>query len=156
MTRQVVEIGPWRVEVDATATRSVYRQITEGAEACTCDHCQSFANHRDEIYSPPVRELLARLGIDYRREDEVWYASLPDDHDCVGGHQFVGRMLDGPSVPDQGEMKFVPVDEGFAVLVRPQTRTPLRKPMAKAFDDGQDLVELSFLTTRHNFDPAVR
>jgi hypothetical protein len=70
---QRVEFGIYCVLCDVEATRQAYEQIAEGApEACCCLACRNFVAVREQVYPAGFRALLRRLGIDYRREAEIY------------------------------------------------------------------------------------
>ena len=69
-----LEIGPWTISYDPQATRLAYAGVPLGGpEACGCDTCSNFSAARHYVYTPTVRTLLKRLGIDHRREAEVYH-----------------------------------------------------------------------------------
>jgi hypothetical protein len=80
------------------------------------------------VYPQAYRELLARLGADAVREDEVMhYARLPEGHSYGGWVHVVGELLAGPDayVPSQTgngfEVKLEPLGAGFSVGVSRHT-----------------------------------
>src|SRR6266581_3667101 len=65
--------GRWQGRCDLEATRKAYAQFsTAGPEQCGCGDCRNFIAARDQIHTPDVTQLLEKLGIDHRREVEVY------------------------------------------------------------------------------------
>lgn len=68
--------GRWRVQYDPEATRRAYAEIEQGGvDNCECLYCRNFASAREQLFSPSMLELFDMLGIDYRKDAEVWEAS---------------------------------------------------------------------------------
>lgn len=148
MKAAVIEIRykSWLVRCDPEATRTAYAWIERGApENCGCDHCLNFIAAREQSYPPEVRDLLTRLGIDHRREAEVYYlARLPNGlHQYGGWFHFVGSY-EGPDAWEADasggrRLRLVPVDGRFALGF---SRDVLLAP--ESLKD-QPLVQLEFL-----------
>ncbi len=80
---------------DPEATRCAYEAIKSGAsEECGCDECRNFATARGHAYSSDFLLLLRRLGIDFRREAEVyWQGPAGAGRHLYGGwFHFVGSL----------------------------------------------------------------
>jgi len=113
---EVIRFRKWELESDTESTRRAYSAVTGGAESCSEEVCQNFAQARREAYPPEALALFKALGIDFRKEAEtfhnmrvsrdmvqVWRAagrpttdSLVGLHHHAGWFHFVGRVLDGP------------------------------------------------------------
>jgi hypothetical protein len=100
----VIEIRykDWLLRCDAETTRAAYARIENGApERCGCDHCLNFIaqrDQRDQSYPRGVLDLLASLGIDYRREAEVHHlARLPSG--------IVASTADGSTSPGPSRVR---------------------------------------------------
>ncbi len=106
-----LEVGRWVIRCDAEATRRAYRAVPHGApEDCGCDECRNFAAARHLIYTPEVLALLDRIGIDHRKEAEIYYnAPLGAGVHYYGGwFHFVGAI-------ESGEEAWMPDGEGSGV-----------------------------------------
>lgn len=92
---ETLHIKPYIVKYDEKATRQAYSQIDIGdPERCGCQHCLNFAAARDKVYPMEVLSLFDKIGIDYRKESEVYHLNKikPGWH-CYGGwFHFVGRL----------------------------------------------------------------
>src|SRR5438046_2583462 len=77
----------WRLACDSLATRQAYSQIEMGdPEACGCCYCRNFILARDQVYPNEVLDLLHELGVDSRREREVYHmCRLPNGLHYYGG-----------------------------------------------------------------------
>ena len=150
----VLNIGPWTVEVDRQLTAAIYAQVASGAEDCPCDHCQDWAAQREELYPPPVRELLASLGIDYRREAQLMdLDSTPESHLCQAWFHFIGRIVSGPMpqrrargvtrIPDPS-----PITDDWGVIA--MAAGDLMKPaFESAYEAGSPIASLHVHTSGH-------
>lgn len=132
-----IDFGPWTLLARPEQTRAAFARMGRGgAEECTCLPCRNFAAARERIYPPAVRELFARLGVDYRKEAEaVHHGRLDDGRHLYGGWlHCVGTLVSGPDVrvptgPGTSTFSFEPFGEAFgmgisrnAVLVEPELR----------------------------------
>jgi len=148
MKAAVIEIRykSWLLRCDPETTRAGYARIEQGApERCGCDHCLNFIARREQSYPPEVLDLLTRLGIDHRREAEVYHlARLPNGlHQYGGWFHFVGTF-EGPGAWEadasgKRRPRLVPVDGHFSLALRRDAQLapePLK---------DQPLVQLDFL-----------
>jgi len=85
-----IVVYPWKVSYEYEATRNLYSG-TEGGEAdrCECAYCRRFRNVRDEVYPQNVRTILERMGIDYRKESEVYQICEVEGRKHLYGGSFV-------------------------------------------------------------------
>jgi hypothetical protein len=89
----------WKFNVDVEATREAYRKIERGsAEECGCQKCLNFVASRKKIYPEEVLILYDRLGVDFRKEVEVYHDGVSETglHFYSGWFHFVGH-LESPS-----------------------------------------------------------
>ncbi len=91
-----VKLGDQEIEFDREATAAAYRQVDSGdAKRCGCTGCRNFIAQRDRAFPEQFLKLLDQLGIDWRKEGEV-YECGPDAtgrHIYGGWFYFVGRMV---------------------------------------------------------------
>jgi hypothetical protein len=90
-----MNIKHWIVKYDKIATRLAYSQIDVGIpESCPCEYCPNFVAVRDEVHPIEVLKMLEKIGIDYRKESEVFFCNKEDDGKlCYAGELcFVGSV----------------------------------------------------------------
>jgi hypothetical protein len=103
------EIAGTSVFVEPETTRNIYARIAcGGADTCNCLPCRNYRLVREAAYPPEFRALLAELGVDYRKELEVYFG-VPlanGSHIYEGWFCFVGKSY-GLAMPAFGnEMDF--------------------------------------------------
>lgn len=94
----MVKYRDWEFEVDRELTQQTYSTVLmSGAESCICQDCENYVAFRDRIFPDEVIELFENLGIDYRKEVEVFsLESLPNGlHYIAGWFHFKGQILKG-------------------------------------------------------------
>src|SRR4051812_22566967 len=90
--------GRWHISYDPDATRGAHNAVALGSsEECGCCHCLNFIETRAHVYPPEVLRLFDRLGIDFRKEVEVYQlARLDSGLQLYGGFfHFVGSIDTG-------------------------------------------------------------
>jgi hypothetical protein len=104
---EVLTISRWLIEFDSNLTRDCYSKINIiAAKKCDCIYCRNFyevLNHRPGEFLPPeVMDLFEKLGIDYRKEANVYFLNKERNGlYCYGGeYYFIGNILNGPVSPD--------------------------------------------------------
>ena len=93
-----ISVGRWVIEYDRHATAAAYARVMHGApERCGCAPCRNFAAARLQAYPADAAQLLAELGIDHRKEAEVYHqARLAGGLHAYGGwFHLVGRIVSG-------------------------------------------------------------
>lgn len=122
----------WLFECDPGSTRTAYQQIAHGgAEECGCTGCQNFLAQRDDVFPEEVLKLFAELGVDCRRDAEIYLqAKLESGSHLYGGwFHFIGKIEKQPLGPAQ-------ISEGFTIDF-----LPARHLAAPSFAD-QPLVQV--------------
>jgi hypothetical protein len=132
-----IEYGNWIIEVDAEATRDVFRQIPQGGpEECGCAYCRNFIVCRENVYPQAFRDFLEMVGSDYRKESEVYqFCKLPDGrHDYGGCFHFIG------------EVSKIVKEEDEPLISTPdfECRIWNGRSLAHRFFEGKPLVEVNF------------
>ncbi len=95
---QKLEFRRWVISYDPEATRRAYEAISFGSpEQCGCTDCRNFAAAREVIYTRGVLSVLDRLGIDQRKEAEIYYGGPIGGgrHVYAGWFHFVGSIESG-------------------------------------------------------------
>jgi hypothetical protein len=100
-----------------------YAEMERSApEECGCTPCLNWVAAREETYPDEARHLLDRLGIDFRREAEVYHNARLDTglHSYGAWYHFVGSIAEGgdafvSTAPDghAGTFDLEPVVETF-------------------------------------------
>ena len=128
-------VGMWEFTNDRTATIDAYARIERGGSAtCSCNGSRNFVAARDNVYPSEFIALLNTLGIDSRKDGEVYHNAQrsPDRHDYGGWFRFVGTL------EKTGDFPVVSMGQGFSAW--------LRKKAAPALPglDGLPLLEVEF------------
>jgi hypothetical protein len=113
--------GMWEFTNDRTATIDAYARIERGgSDTCSRNGCRNFVAARDNVFPSEFIALLNSLGIDSRKDGEVYHnAQLsPGRHDYGGWFHFVGTL------EKTGDFPVVPMDKdsrlGFERKRRPR------------------------------------
>jgi hypothetical protein len=97
----LIYVGDLLLDVDVESTRAGYLEVTQsGAQTCTCLNCANFLAAREEYFPAALRELLAELGIDWRKEAEVFdLRGGPVDGRLLysGWFHTFGTVVEGPA-----------------------------------------------------------
>lgn len=68
-----IHFRDWILTVDREVTASTYAAVANGSsEDCKCDECINYLANRSNAFPEEIKLLFDRLGIDYRKESEVW------------------------------------------------------------------------------------
>jgi hypothetical protein len=127
--------GSWVYSCDLDATASAYAAANDGgSETCTCNGCRNFRAARERVYPRDFLDLLRTLGVDPRKDGEVYHVGrrVPGKHYYGGWFHFVG------SLDDTGDFPPVTFGEGF--------RAWLCRAHAPCLSElkGKNLVQLEF------------
>ncbi len=114
-----LEFGRSILSYDSEATRRAYGAVTSGApEECGCTDCRNFAAARGSIYTAEVLDILDRLGVDHRKEAEIYYGGpIGGGRHVYGGwFHFVGSVESGEDAWAPGGMLRVEhCDDSFEI-----------------------------------------
>ena len=94
----IVNIGRWNLRCDREGTRAAHAGVTQGSpESCGCEHCLNFAAVRNQAYPSEVLAIFEQLGIDPRKEAEIWYTHRDESglHHYGGFFHFIGSIESG-------------------------------------------------------------
>ena len=95
---QLITIGRWSIRCDPETTRGAFLRVSKGSpESCGCGDCLNFAAARDRAYPSQVLAIFEQLGIDSRKESEVWHTHRDESglHHYGGFFHFVGAIESG-------------------------------------------------------------
>jgi hypothetical protein len=127
--------GEWEFNCDRQATADAYAGATRGdSERCSCNGCRNFVAARSQVFPKAFIEFLDSLGIDSRKDGEVYHnAQLPSGlHDYGGWFHFVGTLN------KTGDFPMIELAPGFSVWLCKSSAPPL------AALAGLPLVEVQF------------
>jgi len=116
--KSLVRFRKWTFSVDKAETAKVYAATTVSeAVRCGCDNCLNFEVARELAFPLEVRELFLELGVDYRREGEVFiWQSFPDGRQHYGGwFHFRGTIVTGPSLTQLGPLNLESLTDSFKI-----------------------------------------
>jgi hypothetical protein len=138
----LVSYKKWVLQVDREATREAYAATPSGgSDECGCLYCQNFAAAREHLYPEEFLALLEQLGIDYRKEVEVWEASAPNARIrfCSGWFHFVGKIL---STDNRETPRRVTLAQTHTKLLEGQE--PIGGNFALGFSNRRDVISDAF------------
>ena len=91
----MTSFGQWEYSANRDATILAYARAERGgAETCNCASCRNFRVARDCVLPVGFVALLDQLGIDLRKDAEVYQIArvAPGRHDYGGWYHFVGTL----------------------------------------------------------------
>ncbi len=148
MTKKIVKYKEWTFEVDYKRTKEIYDKIEFGSpEVCGCNHCKNFAANRERIYPDEIKDLLSKIGIDYKKESEIYHMARLDNglHLYGGWFHFKGKIIEGKDckieLPDGGwTWDSVNVKDGFSIAF-------MKGSALSYFDKNEkdDLIQIEFI-----------
>ena len=74
---QTIQYKNWSFEVDVARNKAVYQRETEGStDRCSCLYCRNFLAQKEQLYPQIIQTFLTSIGIDYKKEAEVYHLCL--------------------------------------------------------------------------------
>jgi hypothetical protein len=91
-----LKVGDQRIRYDQERTLRAYHLIERGgAEECGCNFCRNFIAQRSSAYPKSILNLLEKLGIDFRKEGEIYEIYTMDGRShCGGWFFFAGELIE--------------------------------------------------------------
>ena len=92
----------WVFDCDVEGTRKAYESIAAGGvETCECTGCKNFLVQRDSLFPDEVLNLFKQLGVNYKRDAEIYHTARlrPGVHLYGGWFHFVGAIRNEPIGP---------------------------------------------------------
>ncbi|RAU82561.1 hypothetical protein [Pontibacter arcticus] len=72
MEETLVTYQDWEFYSDKELTEQTYLEMDKsGAESCGCSYCRNFIEQRETVFPEEIKELLGKLGVDYKKEVDV-------------------------------------------------------------------------------------
>ena len=99
----------WIFDCDVEATLQAYESILAGGlEGCSCSECRNFLGQRKSVFPEEVVNLFAQLGINYKRDAEIYHTARLESglHQYGGWFHFVGSILKQPNGPAKVNERF--------------------------------------------------
>jgi len=146
----------WELIVDYEITKATYEKTPfGGSDTCGCNYCKNFADNKDSIYPDEIKRLFNELGIDYKKECEVWHYY----HDELGYHcysgwfHFKGSFQDKNYVCQTNEIDpiidLVPMNENFSIGFSENNQLSF-------FENKETLVQVEFTAkTKWTIDKSL-
>ena len=131
MTFVTVNYKDWGFAVDRELTKQTYDKVkSSGADNCVCANCKNYIEYRDKVFPSEIKQLLIDLGIDYRKEVEIYsLETLPNGRIRIQGwFHFKGKVLCGKNY-------LVPLPKGGFTY----DLTAITEDFSIGFDEGNDL-----------------
>ena len=123
----------WILECDVEATRETYQKVSQGsAEICACVYCKNFAALRDDLFQADFLELLNNLGVDYRKDVEIYHQATleKEKHLYAGWFHSIGRVK----------------QNGNVVILKNELKVYFMQNKDLMFNEfeGKDLIQIEF------------
>jgi hypothetical protein len=131
----VANFGRWEFTCDRPATVDAYARADQGgSDSCTCNGCRNFVAARTQVYPQEFLSLLDSLGIDSRRDGEVYLLgpAASGRYYYGGWFHFVG------SLEKTGDFPAVTMGPGFTVYLCRRSAPALKSLI------GLPLVQVEF------------
>jgi hypothetical protein len=109
---KMANLGQWKYSADRDATILAYSRAERGwADTCDCADCRNFRVARARAFPAEFLSLLGQLGIDPRKDAEVYHNArlAPGRHDYGGWYHFIGTL------DETGDFPPVDLGGGFTV-----------------------------------------
>ena len=123
----------WILECDVEATRETYQKVSQGsAEICACVYCKNFAALRDDLFQADFLELLNNLGVDYRKDVEIYHKAKLEK----GKHLYAGWFHSIGTIKQNGNV----------VTLKNKIKVYFMQNKNLMFDEfeGKDLIQIEF------------
>lgn len=117
-----IKIGRYVLEIDINQTKQFYENHHLITEDCDCDYCTNYIVACD-TFSPEVKHLFDLLGIDPRKEGEVFEYMVNQDGTHLYGafYHIVGKIIDIPQIQiptTSGDGVSTPISDGIEIGFR--------------------------------------
>ncbi len=129
---------------DRELTKLTYDHVALGGpESCGCNNCKNFANNRKAIYPEEIKQLLDKLGVDHKKENEICHYCRQDDglHYYGGWFHFKGKFKGKdckvPTASGGFAFDLTPINDKFSIGFRHDSALTF-------FDDKENLVQIEF------------
>jgi hypothetical protein len=121
MFTETIAFKHWVFEVPTKLTRKIYSNTLCGYSEYHVQEFRSFFKYYDEIFTPEIKDLLNRLGIDYKKDTFLKLIREEEQQSFVITYQFLGSMrinsserVQEPLILDQLEYEPISDKTGIA------------------------------------------
>ncbi|MBX2965654.1 MAG: hypothetical protein KF845_05870 [Cyclobacteriaceae bacterium] len=148
MPEATIKYKNWKLIVDREATIATYQKMTSQPEGCTCTPCENYLDNREQVYPNEVKKLFNRLGIDYRKESEVFESGRSGNGQYwYGGYFFfIGRFYRVRKRDKKHRTKMSKLVREMAVVTRTFSIDFSKKPdspmVTELFEDTTGFIEV--------------
>jgi hypothetical protein len=142
-----VKYRDWEFEVNKELTLDTYNKVLQGgAEECICGDCKNYLIHRENIFPTEVKELFYELGVDYKKDVEVFTYFQNEIETQLGGwFHFKGRIIRGVDYRNKlvnggYSIDFTDIGNNFSIAFGHDNALTY-------FEDKDGLVQIEFIST---------
>jgi hypothetical protein len=143
MALSTLRYRDWVFEVDKELTELTYEKILKsGADACSCIDCHNYTKYRENIFPYEIKQLLGELGINYRKEVEIYTIDENQDRLVCGWFHFKGRIVSGKDCnvsinKNSSNITLTRITDNFSIGFT-------KDNALSYFEDKEELVQIEF------------
>lgn len=120
MLTETIAFKHWMFEVPSKITRKIYSNTLCGYSEYHVQEFRSFFKYYDEIFTPEIKDLLNRLGIDYKKDTFLKLIRENGKQSFIITYQFLGSMQINSSERAQqplisDELEYEPISEQTSI-----------------------------------------
>ena len=120
MLTETIAFKHWVFEVPSKITRKIYSNTLCGYSEYHVQEFRSFFKYYDEIFTPEIKDLLNRLGIDYKKDTFLKLIRENGKQSFIITYQFLGSMQINSSERTQqplisDELEYEPISEQTSI-----------------------------------------
>jgi hypothetical protein len=120
MLTETIAFKHWVFEVPSKITRKIYSNTLCGYSEYHVQEFRSFFKYYDEIFTPEIKDLLNRLGIDYKKDTFLKLIRENGKQSFIITYQFLGSMRINSSERAQqplisGELEYESISEQTSI-----------------------------------------
>lgn len=102
---ETIAFKHWVFEVPSKITRTIYSNTLCGYSEFHIQEFRSFFKYYDDIFTPEIKNLLDRLGIDYKKDTFLKLIRENGKQSYIITYQFLGSM--SVNSPDRMQEPFI-------------------------------------------------
>lgn len=120
MLTEPIAFKHWVFEVPSKLTRKIYSNTLCGYSEYHVQEFRSFFKYYDEIFTPEIKDLLQRLGIDYKKDTFLKLIQEKGRQSYIITYQFLGSMqINSPERTQEpfllDELEYEPISENTSI-----------------------------------------